>query len=310
MVRAAARYQGFDPYGATLLQPGHNHTWRLPEAGAVGKVHGPPATFVSTYRQNLAALWLLDNGVPAARPIGPERYPVRHGTGRKVLHITFAEDLGNNTTPPEPEQLALLLRKLHGLPVPSRLGLPVFDPIPSLAMRISTLPVGILNRGRRERLRERLEAARAAWQTTEWPERMCVQHGDVGLANCITTPHGTPTLIDLERMAIGPGWWDLAAMAWRRDALGADPDEYAEFAAAYGVDITAHDHGRTYHQVLTPVWAISAWLAAVGYARQDPFWQRQADLRLVTVLADPLPPFPWHWALADRAGKKPLEVTP
>ncbi|RGD62024.1 hypothetical protein DR950_33615 [Kitasatospora xanthocidica] len=304
-VRAAARRHHLDSAGATLIQSGKNHTWRLPGSKAIAKVRGAGATFAQAYRETQAARYVLDRGIPAARPVGEERYPYRHDTGHETVYVLFTEDLGPSTLPATPRQVALLLRRLHALPVPTgpRLRLPAIDPFSRLFLGIDTLfPAGSARD--RRRLHRLLHTAREAWQATTWPGPMSPLHGDAGPGNCVVTADGVAHLIDFERMAIGPALWDLAAYAWRRDVYGADPAEYQAFTAAYGLDVTSHADGRTYHQALTPAFAVSAWLAAAGYARDEPHWQHEADLRLATLLTDPLPGFPWHWNLGNTAVMK------
>ncbi|MFE7526737.1 phosphotransferase family protein [Kitasatospora sp. NPDC057542] len=303
-VRAAARKHHLDSTGAQLLQPGRNHTWRLPGSKVIAKARSG-ATFTEAYRETQAARYMMSHGIPAARPVGQERYPFRHDTGHETVYVLFTEDLGPSTIPATPHQVALLLRRLHALPVPigPRLRLPAIDPFSRLFLGIDGLfPAGSARD--RQRLHRLLHAAREAWQATAWPGPMAPLHGDVGQGNCIVTADGVAHLIDFERMSVGPVLGDLAAYGWRRDALGADPAEFEEFAAAYGLDVTGHADGRTYREALTPAFAVSAWLAAASYARDEPHWQHEADLRLTTLLADPLPGFPWHWNLGNAAVMK------
>ncbi|MFD7828453.1 aminoglycoside phosphotransferase family protein [Streptomyces sp. MJM8645] len=300
-VYATARRQGLDPRGATLLQGGPHHTWRLPKSGAIARVWRPGTSFEEALRANRIALWLLRNGIAAARPVGRSACPVQY-EGRYLLQVTVAVDLGDER--PTPAQLGAVLRELHGLEVPAQLGLPTFSPFPVLARRIKSLPPDVLSPQQRSRVRALLAGAREAWRATDWPER-CVMHGDPGRGNCITTPEGV-ALIDFERTSVGHRWRDQASAAWRRDVFGAGPDEYEEFAEAYGADVTALDGGRIYREVLTPEFAVNAWLNWAEYAQAEPELQPEADRRLATITTDPvLPPFPWGWAPNSAAAKQP-----
>ncbi|MEV7601649.1 aminoglycoside phosphotransferase family protein [Kitasatospora sp. NPDC089797] len=292
IVLTTARRQGLDPRGATLLQGGPHHTWRLPKSGAVAKVWAPGTRFQDALLPTRIALWLLRNGIPAARPVGRDAYPVPH-MGRYVSQVTFAEDLGDER--PTWSQLGAVLRRLHDLEVPKHIGVPVFNPFPGLARRIAALPAGTLSPEQLSRVRALLAQAREAWRTVRWPER-CVTHGDVGVGNSILTGEG-PALIDFERTSIGHRWRDQAAGAWRRDVFGQAAGEYDEFVTAYGADVTALDGGRIYREVLTPEFALNAWLNWAEFALAEPELQPEADRRLATITGHScLPPFPWAWA--------------
>ncbi|MFF2657306.1 phosphotransferase family protein [Kitasatospora sp. NPDC058032] len=278
------------------MQPGPHHTWRLPKSGAVAKVWSPGTTTEAALRETRIAQWLLRCGIQAPRPVGTRAFPLVH-IARYYLQVTFAEDLGRH--PPGPADLAAVLRHLHRLDVPANLGLAKFAPLTALSRRLRDLPAGTLSPDHDRRLRVLMAETRTAWRATSWGS-LCVIHGDATPSNCIVTPRG-PALIDFEGTAIGPREWDLAAPGWSRDVYGTPAGAYDEFTAVYGQDITAHDDGRTYRDVLTPVFAISAWLYLAEYSRTEPDLRPEADRRLRTLLADPLPPFPWNWRPAARA---------
>ncbi|MFD4394340.1 phosphotransferase family protein [Kitasatospora sp. NPDC058478] len=306
VVSEAARAQGLDPRGAVLIQggPTTNHTFRLPESGAIAKVFAPGTRHEEALREMRVGQWLRGEGIRAPRPVGRDPYPVQRETRRHVLQINFVQDLGTGRA--TAAQFGVLLRKLHSLEVPRRLALPVFDPVTTLSMRIATLPPGTLTPGEDRRARAILAEARTAWKSAALTACTGAVHGDVGLANSAVGQGGEPGLIDFERTALGPRQWDLAAFAWRRDIYGADPAEYQQFTSAYGADVTTHDDGRTY-AAMTPVLALSAMLTAADFARAEPAWRHEAGLRRRTALADPLPPFPWDWRIG-RDAEVPVEA--
>ncbi|MEU8919497.1 phosphotransferase [Kitasatospora sp. NPDC048545] len=288
----AAWEQGFDPATAELIAHGFNHVYRLPRAGVIAKVHQPGTSAEAAHRQNRIALWLLRNGIPAPRPAGHTTQPA---TADPLL-VTFADDLGTGPAA-NPHQLATLLRSLHSLEVPNDLDLPAMDPFPELARRITALAPTAVNGEQRMRLRVLFDEARERWAAAAWPEHRCVVHGDVGWANTITTAAG-PALLDFERVAVGYAWQDLAAVAWDRDAFGGNSADYAEFAAAYGVDVVRHDRGRTY-QAITRLSALTGCVTALEVSGALPRWQEEAALRLETVLAVPSPRLPWSWRMSS-----------
>ncbi|MGW7579756.1 phosphotransferase [Kitasatospora sp. NPDC054768] len=291
-VIATARRNGLDPRGAALIHAGPHHTWRLPLSGAVAKVWAPGTAFEAAARDTRIARWLLSNGIRAPRPVGNSTYPLTH-SGRYHLQVGFAEDLGDGEA--GSADLADVLRRLHGLAVPQGLGLTRFDLCRDLAGRLRDLPRGTLSPEQERHLRTVLADTRKAWRAASWGP-LCVIHGDATPSNCIATPGG-PALIDFERTATGPRQWDLAAAAWARDAYGTPPERYEEFARTYGEDVTAADA----YGLMTPAFAIAAWLYLAECALTEPELRDEADRRLATVLTSPLPSAPWGWLPASRA---------
>ncbi|MEU5383238.1 phosphotransferase family protein [Kitasatospora cineracea] len=273
-----------------------NHVYRLPHSGTIAKVHRPGTTARAAHRQNRVALWLLRSGIPAPRPAGRSTEPLAVGP----LLVTFADDLGTGPAA-SPAHLAELLHALHGLDVPHDLDLPVWDPFPELARRISALMPTSLSSEHRTLLRVAFDDTRDRWAAAAWPAHQHVVHGDVGWANTIVTATG-PALLDFEQVAVGYPLVDLAAIAWQRDGFGASSADYEEFAAAYGLDVVRHDEGRTYGVIA--MWsALIGCVTALEVAETLPFWQEEAALRLDTVLRDPQPRYPWNWNLGKAVAE-------
>ncbi|WP_316521163.1 phosphotransferase family protein [Kitasatospora brasiliensis] len=261
-------------------------------SGAVAKVWAPGTAVEEAARDTRIARWLLSNGIRAPRPVGNSAYPLTDSSGRYQLQVGFAEDLGDGEA--SSADLAEVLRRLHGLAVPRDLGLTRFDPCRDLVGRLRDLPRGTLSPEQERHLRTVLANTRTAWRAAPWGP-LCVIHGDATPSNCIATPHGA-ALIDFERAATGPRQWDLAAAAWARDAYGVPPERYEEFASSYGEDVTSD----AAYGLMSPVFAISAWLYLAECARTEPDLREEADRRLATVLTSPLPPAPWGWLPASR----------
>ncbi|WP_371517678.1 phosphotransferase family protein [Kitasatospora sp. NBC_01300] len=296
-VVATASLQGLDPRGAVLLHLGPHHTWRLPKCGAIAKVWRPGTDFATAFRECRIGSWLRRNGIRTPRLVGNSAFPAPYAEGRYYLHVTYTEDLGDRR--PSMAVLADVMRRMHGLDVPPRLGLWTFSPVPKLAQRITELPPGALSHDQEMHLRGLLANAQAAWCSVPWPAPSVI-HGDPGFANCLMTSTG-PALIDFERTSTGPALWDQAIFAWRRDVFGMPSSEFEEFVGGYGADVTTHDDGRTY-RLLTPLFALTAWLYLAECARTEPELQAESDRRLATLLA--LPPFPWSWKSATEARAK------
>ncbi|MFB8201917.1 phosphotransferase [Kitasatospora purpeofusca] len=289
----AAAMLGLDPAGARVLQH-HQHTVvRLPRAtgraSAVAKIYRPGEDHAAVQRQTTAAHWLRDNGVMTARPLSE---PCVTRQGRLV---TFSEDLGDGG-PVSSVQLALLLSALHDLPVPGHLRLPVLDPTRQLLDRIAALPGRVLTPADRYWLSGQVTAAGHQWSTHPWPQARAVVHGDLNTFNTMLSPSYGPAMIDLECLAVGPALYDLAFIAWTRDAFAADPREYEAFRTAYGVDVTTVQHGTAY-RVLARLRAACGVVIALEAASRDPAWLPEAAHRTACLRRqDEGPPaYPWDW---------------
>ncbi|MGW4690990.1 phosphotransferase [Kitasatospora cineracea] len=291
---AAAALQGIGPDGAELLQAGLNFTFRL-SGGVIAKVHGPHVEYIDALRQVRAARALLAAGIPTAAPVGRISHPI---AVHRML-VTFSEDLGPDR--PSASQLGDLVARLHRIGPLTHIGLRPRDLIAEAATRLDLLsPAIITDRDRAHLHRFLTEAAAGYDKIAPWP-RPVTTHGDIGFRNAALTPRG-PALIDLETMTVSHPGFDQAAMAWDRDVFGADPALYAEFADAYGYDITTT--GAPQYQALTPVFGITAYLAYAEWSRTRPEVRSEADHRLDTLLARR--PLPWDWTLRTARTERPL----
>ncbi|MFB8235539.1 phosphotransferase family protein [Kitasatospora purpeofusca] len=299
----AAGMTGLDPTGAIVLQHRQHTVVRLPRAtgrsSAVAKIYRPGEDYLAVQRQSMAAHWLRDSGVMTARPLGE---PAVTRQGRVV---SFSEDLGDGG-PVSSAQLALLLSALHALPVPGHLGLPVLDPAGQLLDRIAALPRRVLAPEDRRLLRGQVTAAGRRWSTHVWPGDPVVVHGDLNTFNTMLSPAG-PALLDLESLAVGPALYDLAFIAWTRDGFAADPREYEDFRAVYGVDVTTVQHGAAY-QLLARLRAACGVVIALEAATRDPAWLPEVAHRTACLRRqDAGPPaYPWDWTGGERAAVRRL----
>ncbi|MFJ5879907.1 phosphotransferase [Kitasatospora cineracea] len=282
---AAAALQGIDPDGAELLQTGLNFTFRLP-SGVIAKVHGPHVEYIDALRQVRAARALLAAGIPTAAPVGRISHPI---AVHRML-VTFSEDLGPER--PSAGQLGDLVARLHRIEPLTHIGLRPRDLVAEAATRLDLLPpTTITDRDRAHLHRFLTEAAAGYDQVAPWP-RPVTTHGDIGFRNAALTPRG-PALIDLETMTVSHPGFDQAALAWDCDVFGADPALYAEFADAYGYDITTT--GAPMYEAMTPIFGITAFLAYAEWSRTQPEARLEADHRLRTLLSRR--PLPWDWTL-------------
>ncbi|MEU6233028.1 aminoglycoside phosphotransferase family protein [Kitasatospora sp. NPDC047058] len=300
----ACAAQGFDPRGARLLHRNHHWVLRLPSASpggpVIAKVHHSSAARAAVTRQVLTAQWLHEGGILTARPAGT-RFPVL-AAGHLV---TFTHDLGDGGRISS-EELAPLLARLHALPVPGHLDLPRLDPATSLLTRIERLPDHVLGPADRHWLTGHARALGDLFTGTNWPGRPVVLHGDLATQNTLRSKAG-PALIDLEYVSIGPAHYDLAFPAWTRDGFGGDPENYRQFCAAYGTDVTTVDGGEPYARVLAPLRAAVGVVIALEAAVRAPDWADEAAHRLACARGQGGPRFayPWHWSSAIGYTKPP-----
>ncbi|WP_030458415.1 aminoglycoside phosphotransferase family protein [Kitasatospora sp. NRRL B-11411] len=283
---AAAELQGLDPSGAELIYDALNRVYRLPDAGAVGKVH-LRGTLADAQRRVRAACALLAAGIPTAAPVGCLDEPVVvDGTV-----VSFTEDLGRRQ--PSPGQFGELLARLHRIPPLTGIGLPHMDKIARAAARIGRLGPEALTDRQRLLLRRRLAQAADTYGRVNW-SRPCTVHGDVGKNNFLLTKDRGTALIDLESMSIGHPETDQAAPAWAVGAFGLDPSYYQQFAQGYGYDITTVDGGKPF-AALVPIFGIMSCLSYLEVSRTRPDVRPEAELRLETILSGT--PQPWNWTV-------------
>ncbi|MFJ4676953.1 phosphotransferase family protein [Kitasatospora sp. NPDC088783] len=292
----AALDQGLDPTGAELLHDARNWTFRLPNSGAVGKVHNRATSHTEVLRQARTADALLAANFPTAAPLG------RISEARGHL-VSFTEDLGSKR--PSEAQHGALIRRLHLLRPTGFDATPV-DWVARAFTRLSRLrPTAISDTGRAG-LHRFLTAAADAYRQARWPE-LCLTHNDITLTNSVLTDNRGPALLDLETLGLGNPGFDQAASAFARDAFGKDPVLHKEWVDGYGYDIAEADPGR--YELLVPVVGASSCLFYLDWAdRTRPEARPEAELRLETLLEGRS--FPWGWVPLNMAKKpEPADTT-
>ncbi|MCK9872385.1 aminoglycoside phosphotransferase family protein [Nocardiopsis dassonvillei] len=177
-------------------------------------------------REVVVARWLTDHGFPVTTPLDVEQPIVIEGRA-----VTFWEVLPEHT-PGTVEDVALLLRDLHALPLPTHLDLGHLDPFVRLPQRIDDA-VGLAEEDVAW-LRKRLDSLREAWSQLPDGRPHTVVHGDAWIGNVARHTHGA-VLLDLERCSVGPPEWDLVSTAIKTSSVPwLGREEYDRFVRVYG----------------------------------------------------------------------------
>ncbi|WP_256106753.1 phosphotransferase enzyme family protein [Streptomyces sp. ODS05-4] len=231
-VLAAAGLAGGEG-GAELLALGENAVFRTGADGALVVKVGRDAELLERARREVAvAGWLAEAGVPAVRAAEPEPRLV------DGCPVTVWHRLPDAVRPPEPRDLAPLLRRVHALPAPP-FALPARELLGGVE-RWLRLAGDAIDPADAAYLRARRDgfAAAAAALVPRLPTGPV--HGDALPRNVHVGPDG-PVLVDLETFSCDLREHDLVVLALSRDRYGLDPVAYDAFTEAYGWDVRDWD---------------------------------------------------------------------
>jgi len=226
------------------------------------------------------ARWLASENYPAARmasDLHDGDTPLLVGS-HPVTFWHFVES--NDEPPPGPADLGGLLRRLHELPVPDWLALPVFQPFARVESRLNCPPEEATS-GELEFLWNRFKQLQEALASLEFQFPLGPVHGDAHPKNLLRRTIGDVVLLDFEAFCWGPREWDLSLMAGYRygfEWLG--EREYLDFVSAYGHDISQWDGFRVLSAIREL--GMTTWLmqlAGHDLSRRDEFHRRVNDLR-------------------------------
>ncbi|MEY9840563.1 aminoglycoside phosphotransferase family protein [Streptacidiphilus sp. EB103A] len=272
---------GMNAAGAEVLRLAENQTWRLPQ-GIIMRIAQRGQQFAAA-REIHVARWLAGSGIAVVQPLAVEQ-PVNV----RGVPVSFWEEL-----PPHShgtvEDIALTLRKLHSLPPPTGFDLGRLDPFVRLAERIQAISVLTPDdHGWLVGLHRDLAQQWSARRPTGMAD--CAVHGDAWPGN-IVRAGGRVVLMDLERFSLGLREWDLVSTAVRARTTGAvRPDEYDQFCALYGFDVTKWDG----YALLAGARELRMVTYAALHATTHPDWLGQAQYR-VDCLRGRRGPRPWSW---------------
>ncbi|QGV77939.1 phosphotransferase enzyme family protein [Streptomyces ficellus] len=216
--------------GAVLLALGENAVFAAGDL--VVKVGRDAGLLERAEREVAVASWLAEAGVPAVRAAEPKPRLVE---GHPV---TVWHRLPDAVRPPEPRDLAPLLRRVHALPEPP-FPLPPRELLGGVE-RWLRLAGDAIDPADAAFLRERRDgfAGAAAALVPHLPRGPI--HGDALPRNVHVGPDG-PVLVDLETFSVDLREHDLVVLALARDRYGLDPAAHDAFTEAYGWDVREWD---------------------------------------------------------------------
>lgn len=229
ILMAACQRVGIDGTGAVLLRHGENAVYRLMQNPVVARI----TRHADVPRREFAiAVWLANSDFPAARLCeGPDQLLVIDG---RV--ITWWDLIVESSETPTFEDLAAILRRLHGLRPPTTTSLPSFDPMPRVLGRLTAAGAGVPESDRKFLVSRHAEL-RTAYQSLSFELDHGPIHGDAHLGNLMRREDGTVVLIDLEAFAWGPREWDASVFAAAYAVFGwMGEAEYRRCVDRYGWD--------------------------------------------------------------------------
>lgn len=244
------RMAGLDATGAELVRLGSNAVFRLRSAPLIVRI-GRTADLISAEREIAVAEWLAAQGVPAVRPARVRQPLVTAG---RVS--TIWDSAGDNEEYGTTEELASILRQLHGLGTLPATQLPGLDPLVNASTRIGSL---------RDMADDDLTYLYAECERQQEEYRqLCpdlpigVIHGDANVGNVLRDRAGAAMLADLDGFVTGPREWDLVLTAMYFERFGwHTKTEYRAFVDNYGYDVMGwpgYPVMRAVRELLMVVW--------------------------------------------------------
>jgi hypothetical protein len=224
---------GLDAGQARLVKFTNNAVIVLPRARAVLRIAGSPGTRQRIPAVIAAARWFASHGIPAVRLWPTLEHPISVGPHL----VTVWEHVPDGATPPQPSDLAAILRAIHALPAPN--DLPQWRTAESLRQRLAHA--------------DGVDPDVAAYLTDELANIQAsldqlpaipplippgVIHGDAHLGNLIPSPTG-PVICDFDSTSTGPREWDLVPAAVGSLRFNYPTDVHQGIVDAYGLDVTA-----------------------------------------------------------------------
>jgi Phosphotransferase enzyme family len=236
---AACRCTGLPRAGARLLKFTNNAVVALPAAGAVLRIAGSAEVRSRVPAVVAVARWLEDLVLPAVRLLRGVPQPLEVEGHLVTLWRAAqpASEVGGRKA--AIEDLARLLRALHGVEAPLPAALGPWDLAGALRRRLAEAP-GVPAADAEFLARELAdaEAGLASLADVEPLLSPGLVHGDAFLGNLVLSRSG-PLLCDFDGVARGPREWDLVPVAVGALRFDYGHDLHRRFAQAYGVDVTA-----------------------------------------------------------------------
>lgn len=221
---------GLDHRGARLLKFTANAVFRLRHDPVVVRIAGSTALRHRAAKVVAVAGWLAEHDVPAVRLLPGLAQPVHVGAYQATLWRAVAASRRRPST----KDLAVLLRRLHALPLPD-FELPAWQPLDDVRRRLGDAEG--LDAADRHFLEDRCAELTERLATLDYPLAECVVHGDAHLGNVIPVRR-RPVLCDFDSTCVGPPEWDLTPIPVGLRRFGGSRRAARIFASAYGFNVT------------------------------------------------------------------------
>lgn len=229
-LESACKVAGLSAVGAELVRLGENAMYRLATSPIMVRIGRSTA---ASRKEARIAKWLAGHQFPAARLADVD---VEQPVVVDDLAATFWEFIEQSGEAVSSAELGSVLRDLHGLPEPSDLSLPFFEPMPKIEKRLDDIGARLPHDDRRFLLEQR-EDLEAKFAKLDLVLGFGPVHGDFHEGNLMRDRSGTVRLIDFEDFCWGPREWDACIESVRYRAMGWSSDEdYAAYVRAYGFD--------------------------------------------------------------------------
>lgn len=281
LVRAGAQ-AGVPTAGAELIREGINVLYHLP-GGIVARI-GPAGSYDTAAHLLRISRWLATTDVLAVRVLNGVPQPTMVGNRPVTWWIRLPDHRHAS-----PAELGATLRRIHALTAPDWPPLPPLDPFNGLDEAIATATT-ITDRDRTW-LTNLQAGLRREYAELRSELSRHVIHGDAWQGNLAVPEDGTPVLLDLDHVGLGPREWDLIPLAVdHTDFARITPAQYDAFVNAYGgYDVTTWPGYRTLATTTELRW--TAFI--LGKANTDPHAANEANHRLACLRGDIKRP--WQW---------------
>lgn len=281
----AASMAGLQSEGTRLLRSGSHVMFLLPD-GIVARV-GQAGSQERARRELAVARWLARHDFPAIRPAD---IPGTHGPTVVNEHpVTWWQAIPPHR-PATIAELGRVLRALHNLPDPGPdLELPKFSPFDGLPKRIATSHV--VDEDERSWLMAHLSVLERRYAMSSLTDMCRLIHGDAWQGNVAVPDNGTPVLLDLEAVCLGPTEWDLTPVAVDFvDFARLTSDDYRSFVNAYGWDVTTSSDFRLLADIQELKWACFA----IRLGEHDKSAAQEAHMRIACLRGEVERPWTWR----------------
>lgn len=221
-----------DAGDARLLHMANNAVYALPSCGLAVRITRSKSMRDRVVKVAALGEWFREVNAPAIRLAVGIDQPVEVDG----LLATVWQWVPPHPDPVTVEDLGMVLRVWHALPVPS-IGVPQWNPVAAARRRLHDAD-GLAAKDR-EFLVDWCQELDPLIRDLNQRHPQVLVHGDAHPRNLLREPDGRVVLCDFDSTSLGPALVDLAAVAAGQVRFGGE-GLHARLADAYGVDVTEH----------------------------------------------------------------------